>query len=350
MDDIRLTITAVIDLLGFSQHLELGNSDIRTNIGGQAVERLNNLERAIELFENERKNNKEMYPSDLFCIRINDSIILNIDIDNDFLPSIGNSDIEPKNCYLDSKDDSISDKKEIDTKTKKSMNKKTLDVCLFVGLLARIHNYINELENENNLPGCRTVVATGLRKIYHSTKRKKEDRLSANFSFSNAYIVSEAGSQKGFDGNNIFIDENIARIISYNKYGRRILFYSSFLKQYDFPNPFNNINISYDFIRAMTFIDYKIINIDLFRKKYVFNQLDSFVLSNLQLIPIYSLRKNELISNSNLIYQKIYENLENNTITRESFKENGDDIFEFPLAFTKYALTENINEILDRKK
>ena len=36
-------------------------------------------------------------------------------------------------------------------------------VAKFLGLVARTHNYINRVEEQANYPGCRTIVATGLR-------------------------------------------------------------------------------------------------------------------------------------------------------------------------------------------
>jgi len=204
MEDTKLTITVVLDLLGFSQHLELGNNDIRTKIGNQAIERLSNLEKAISIIEAERNKHKDIFPSELFYIRINDSVILNIDLNDDFMPSIGNSSIEPGKFYMDTILTPSVDQNERSRLYKQSMNKKTLDVCLFIGLVARIHNYINQIESESNLPGCRTIISTGLRRVFLSNEGE-DDRLSANFSFSNAYLVSESGSKGGFDGNNIYI-------------------------------------------------------------------------------------------------------------------------------------------------
>jgi len=38
-NDVVYSITAIIDLLKFSDHLSLGSSDIRTLIGSEALER-----------------------------------------------------------------------------------------------------------------------------------------------------------------------------------------------------------------------------------------------------------------------------------------------------------------------
>jgi hypothetical protein len=43
--DVRYCATAVIDLLGFSAHLETGSNDVRTTIGRAAIDRLQVLAR-----------------------------------------------------------------------------------------------------------------------------------------------------------------------------------------------------------------------------------------------------------------------------------------------------------------
>jgi hypothetical protein len=53
MSDIKFCVTAFIDLLGFASHLEIG-SDLKTDIGQFAIDRLNNLESAIKFLESEK--------------------------------------------------------------------------------------------------------------------------------------------------------------------------------------------------------------------------------------------------------------------------------------------------------
>jgi len=45
--DVKYNVTAFMDLLGFSSHLEL-SGDLRTNIGQKAIERLQVLEDCID--------------------------------------------------------------------------------------------------------------------------------------------------------------------------------------------------------------------------------------------------------------------------------------------------------------
>jgi hypothetical protein len=69
--DVKYCVTAMIDLLGFSSHLEIGSYDLRTTIGKQAVNRLENLEKAIALSNGERKKYRKYYPQIYSTRRIN---------------------------------------------------------------------------------------------------------------------------------------------------------------------------------------------------------------------------------------------------------------------------------------
>src|SRR4051812_27734629 len=81
---LQLCVTANLDLLGFSQHLEASNNDLRTKIGLQAIKRLSRLDKAIDLFLDESKKCKAEY-GDRFMtalrqVRINDAIIATLDL------------------------------------------------------------------------------------------------------------------------------------------------------------------------------------------------------------------------------------------------------------------------------
>src|SRR3990167_9642299 len=88
--EIRYCVTAYIDLLGFASHLEIA-SDLRTNIGQAALDRLQTLEDAIALMEKERKICPLAYPENYYFIRINDAVIFTLDLPQILKPSVGQS-------------------------------------------------------------------------------------------------------------------------------------------------------------------------------------------------------------------------------------------------------------------
>ena len=89
---VRYCVTAVIDLLGFASHLEVGGADVRTTIGQEAITRLQILEQAIRLMEEERQKRAQEYPvQPLFYRRINDCILLVADLPNYLLPHTGDT-------------------------------------------------------------------------------------------------------------------------------------------------------------------------------------------------------------------------------------------------------------------
>jgi hypothetical protein len=55
---VKYCVTAVIDLLGFSSHLETGGNDLRTNIGQEAIKRLQILEDALRLMNDVRNHRR----------------------------------------------------------------------------------------------------------------------------------------------------------------------------------------------------------------------------------------------------------------------------------------------------
>ena len=52
--EVVYCVTAIIDLLGFSSHLEVGSGDIRTTIGQQAIGRLQTLADSLDHLEREK--------------------------------------------------------------------------------------------------------------------------------------------------------------------------------------------------------------------------------------------------------------------------------------------------------
>ena len=142
--DVRWACSAQLDLLGFSNHLMIANCDIRTQIGAQAVERLSSLEEAIRLFEKEKSNYPDLYPNELQYLRFNDAIFLGIDVKY-LVPPTGQTNLTG-GYSIDQLRKKHPQKGQITfegTTTESSSN-----VAKFLGLVARIHKYINEREAE----------------------------------------------------------------------------------------------------------------------------------------------------------------------------------------------------------
>ena len=85
-------ISAFIDLLGFSSHLEISSFDVRTRIGKEAIERLEILERAIDLTKSAQKENNQFFPKSFRISRFNDALILGMDIESEFQNTSGSGD------------------------------------------------------------------------------------------------------------------------------------------------------------------------------------------------------------------------------------------------------------------
>lgn len=152
---LKYSVTAVTDLQGFSHHLEVGSYDLRTNIGKEAIRRLETLENSIKLLRSERKKYKSAYPKNLRFQRINDAIIFTIDLPDFLLPSLGEAirgGLSPNEMgkYFDLN--------KLDTyeKFERAYNERlindTMDLGLFIGLVSRLHQYVNRVETEKLFP------------------------------------------------------------------------------------------------------------------------------------------------------------------------------------------------------
>ncbi len=150
-----------------------------------------------------------------------------------------------------------------------------------MGLISRIHNFVNSKENENNFPGCRTVISTGYRKRYIN-EIGKEDYFSINFSLSNAYLTNKMGGQKGISGNGFYVEDNVSRIVRYDEGCKSILILSKYLNIVDHSDPYQDSICLFN----EYFLPSPKIEIELFQKKYYFRQLNTNVLSNFRLIPV----------------------------------------------------------------
>jgi len=283
-EDTVSSITAHIDLLGFSSHLILGNYDIRTKIGAEALKRLKIIEEAINLFEGERKEFPEIYPQKKYIryFRFNDSLFMGMDLREDIIPVIGTVNITggvSLKIYHKIAKKELNEEK----RTKKFYDfyaKEGFEVAKFVGLVARIHNFINKKEKENNFPGCRTVIASGLRKKFVD-RNGNDDFLSVNFSLSNAYLTNKKGEKEGISGDNLYLDDNIARVIRYDEHCKSILSYSKYISKSEFTDPYEDYMTIYQDYFSLA----KREKVILFRKEFFFKQVNPNIFELFQLLP-----------------------------------------------------------------
>jgi hypothetical protein len=346
------SISAHIDLLGFSSHLVLSSYDLRTKIGEEAINRLRIIEEATEFLENELTDCKDFYPETFRFLRFNDSLILGIDLIPPIIPSIGKPN---EGAYFSLKEIELffgknSDNNDLTKKKKSHFDNEAFKVSQFVGIVSRVHNFINQREFEIHMPGCRTIISSGLRYKFIRNKDKKEDYYSANFSLSNAYLVNEFGTKQGFGGSKCYLENNVARICGYNRYAKSLLGFSKFIRNDTEHDPFDgstsnplNSNFSYTISKP--------ISIDLFNKKYQFRELNTNAASNLQLFPrLLSLIDKKFDEKNELT--KIYVDcLKSDTPDLEKINnKEGCEIFQdphftYPVLIVSIRLQEKITEL-----
>jgi hypothetical protein len=344
-NDITFSITAFIDLLGFSSHLHLASNDLRTAIGQQALKRLEFLEEAIEVFEKERKEYPAIYPKKLHYQRINDALILGIDTKN-FIPIVGQVDVP--SGYTIAQIRAIRNRNEKYGTVENDFSIEANNVALFLGLVARLHLFISEKEREVHLPGCRTVVSTGMRYKFLDRK-KKEDYYSANFSFTNAFLVNEKGSKIGITGNQMYVDDNISRILRRNNHCHSILGYAQYIEVYESINPYIKRQEVIQLGRRQFMLSKKI-NVDLFGKTYAYRSLNLKTLTNLQFTNYYK----------KIVYEKSrYAKEAFTELIKKAFTEktatleeiNSEDgiisSFDFPFLSLVMRLTDRADDTFD---
>jgi hypothetical protein len=86
---VKYCVTAIIDLVGFSNQLEVGYRDLDSDIGDSLIKRLKLIDSSLRLLEKEKAEIPNMYPIGYQLLRINDSLIFTIDLDDVFKPFIG---------------------------------------------------------------------------------------------------------------------------------------------------------------------------------------------------------------------------------------------------------------------
>lgn len=272
---VKYCVTAVIDLLGFSSHLEIGGNDLRTNIGQEAIKRLQILEDALRLMNDERSLCKDEYPREFYHTRINDALILTLDLPGFFTPSVGEAikrGISPNEIEQFFDVDSIGTGEEFEQVYVARRLQESADLVRFVGLIARLHHYVNRKENSAFFPGAKTVVATGYRRTF--LVNGTEDFLAANFGFSNAYLA-----EKDLHGPRLFLDDYIVELLSSNPFARNLLRFASYIQSSGSFDLFRENDESIRTTKTQP------LAVTLFRKPFSFRELDSSIVAYIQLIP-----------------------------------------------------------------
>lgn len=314
--DIKYCVTSFTDLLGFSSHLEIGN-DLRTKIGQEVINRLNFLESAIEQFLKEKKKYTKYYPSNIKYKRINDSLILTMDLPEFLTPRIGEISKEGVTAneirrFFPNQDFETIENFECAYREKITFS--ILELTQFIGLVSRIHSFINRKENESFFPGAKTVIASGYRKSF-ITNTNEEDYFSANFSFSNAYIAESL-----LKGQRLFIDNNILRLLGLNQHTKNVLKIASFINEQTSFDPFDDKEVSLDSVNKLR--KGEVQEISIFRKKYLFRELNPQPLSFLQLFPTFlpflkGEKKMKILKNKKKLFRHIYNYFLNEIKTDE---------------------------------
>lgn len=276
-EDIKYCVCAMIDLLGFSSHLEISGYDLRTSIGEQAVKRLENLETILQMLHSEKEARSNYYPSTLHVQRINDAVFLTMDLDDILKPSIGatffqgitTNDIEG---FISEEHMESPEKYELAYNSR--IQTAIEPLIQFIGFISRIHISLNKMEGQSFFPGAKTVVSTGFRRPF------KEDYFSANFALANAYQA-----EKALHGPSLYLDNGILHIIAFNKYAKNLLRFAHFLFKKASFDCFNESDDMYNTISDEAHIPYPI-EIKLFRKEYQFRELNPSPLTYLQNIPL----------------------------------------------------------------
>jgi hypothetical protein len=286
MSDIKYCVTAFIDLLGFAAHLEIG-ADLRTNIGEQAIFRLNNLSDAMEFVRNEQHNCPEHYPQIFDIKRINDALVITMDLPDHLKPELGHVSRKAiSNKHFEeilAQEDNIPAEGEdnmtsMTSKYLKSLKSDTKDLFLFCGLISRIFNYVKHRESTMVFPGPRGTVSTGYRKMY-TNPNGEQDYLSANFAFSNAYI---AESKLKGTGSSLFFDNNILQLLALDNISKNFLRHSLFVSNDSDFDPVKNYE---DPLFLPTNRELKKeIEVELFRKKYIFREINPRLMAFFQII------------------------------------------------------------------
>jgi hypothetical protein len=346
MSDIKPSLTAHIDLLGFSEHLALARYDPRSKIGTEALNRLGFIEKALNLIEAEQTESPDLLPKGANYMRLNDSLLLQMDIDESYLPTIGNIDIYGP---------TLSNARQWATRRgipeddyeaigKKLYEHQAKEVAKFLGVVARTHNFLNLREEELYFPGCRTVVASGLRKPFLD-RSGNDDFLAINFSLANAYSLQERGSDFELKEKSLYLDDNIARVIAHHPMAHKLLYFAQFVEQLSKGSPYNQY-FQCKPLQSRTLSQPHKVDIDICRQRYTFTQINPAVASNLQLVEGIDALICGGTSKESML-QRYAEVLSAGLPTREAILSADHPFVLFPFYFGRLDLSDSIARTLE---
>jgi len=158
------------------------------------------------------------------------------------------------------------------------------EVAKFLGLVARVHDYINAREAEKSFPGCRTVVASGLRKRFKD-REGKDDFFAANLSASVVFEAQEQGSKVGIKGNFLYVEDDVATAITYSEVCHAILACAKFfsLESPVVIEPYDYLPPNFGVFRGRSWHIYEPAIVPIMNHEYIFRRLSPRALTNLQL-------------------------------------------------------------------
>ena len=285
--DATLSITAQLDLLGFSAHLASASGDLRTSVGTQAFARLDVLEKAQKLLAKEAHRFPNLLPSkrSFSVLRINDTLLMSLDIGTEYLPEIGQISPSPPSERIGAVTQRITGKGSLKKKDLWHIHDQTygqdaLLVAKFLAMVARTHNFVNVAESVSHFPGCRTVVASGVR---YRRKRGTTDLLSANLSFANAYVTSQVGSKGGIGHNSLFLEDGVVTLVELHHHCKKLIYYAQFLEKFG-SRAFSADE--YGLRSAVYLVQSEPHLVTIFGKPFRFREVNSAVVSNLYLIEL----------------------------------------------------------------
>lgn len=271
----------MIDLLGFSSHLENSAYDVRTTIGQQAIKRLETLEEAVTLYKKEALRAPQFHDERIVLQRINDALILSMDLDDILIPSVGQTtfhDIPLGEMHVHFTEKELESVDSLNVAESGRLKAAIDPLRKFVGVVARIHLFVNKKEASGYFPGAKTVVGSGFRRPFITRDDQRDDHFSANFAFANV-----ASAEKHLHGPGFFTDTNVIEMMAREEYSKNVLQFSHLFFARGPFDPFESEQKAADYFSAAKMANP--IELDLFRKRYAFRALHPAPLTYLQALP-----------------------------------------------------------------
>lgn len=221
----------------------------------------------------------------------------------------------------------------------------------FLGLVARVHDYVNAQEAQHSLPGCRTVVASGLRKRFED-RQGNDDFFAANFPLSVAYEAQAKGSAVGLKGNALFVEHDVAVAVSYIEVCHAIMASAKFLSLSPAlvdPCQFYPANDGHLILKGGSWKVYDPIVVEIMNQERVFRRLNPSVLTNLQLFADY--RRIAFESNdTGAIGELVRDALNNPTPTVEELNHPFSDTKGSLFVRLYFSLDKDYEQLFARKQ